>query len=257
MEIRHAEIEQALHELAERVEPDLSRSVTRIVWANYDQGRIHQFLSNGNAENVCAYIDLVLTHYDEQHEYVQRLQEAKDTDLWQALFQRLQKYAYRMLSKFGFLEPRQRFEHALQCATDASLVIADRRFPFDTQFDAWVYMILFNTCRNHVRNETRGRSVPPGAQVSLDAYDGWLQNLEDPGSEQMHRRFEQRYDLLDQIERLGDAQREFVLLYYFEQKSYAEVGQIMGKKTNTLYKLNFDALDSLRKNFLVGEQSYE
>jgi RNA polymerase sigma factor (sigma-70 family) len=108
-----------------------------------------------------------------------------------------------------------------------------------------------------MRKHTGGRSVPRRAQVSLDAHDGWLHNLADPGAEQVQRRLEQRHDLLQQVERLGDAQRQFVVLYYFEQKSYAEVADILKKNKNALYKLNFDALDNLRKGFLLTEHGHE
>lgn len=256
LEIPRAEIERALHELRDRVEPELGQAVTRIVWANVDHGRVYKFLSNGDAVDVDDYVDRVLNYYRLHHEHVRRIQESADPGLWDALFQKLQKLAYGILSKHSFMAPRERFEHALQCATDASLVIADRRFPFDTNFEAWTYVVLLYTCKNHMRAERRERSAPYGEVVSLDAHDGWMQNLVDPTGEQMRRSFEQQHDLLQQVEKLGDAQREFVQLYYFEQKSYGEVAEIMGKKANALYKLNFDALDNLRKNFLIGEHRY-
>jgi RNA polymerase sigma factor (sigma-70 family) len=251
------EIERAIREARDRLEPQLIQAIAPIVWANYDRGRVHRFLANGDVAGIDDYIDVVAAHFREQHDYVRRVQIETDPELWDILFQQLQRRAYGILTKDAFLEPRERYEHALQCATDASLVIADRHFPYDASFEAWAYVVLRYTCKNHMRKHRGGRSVPRRAQVSLDAHDGWLHNLSDPGAEQMHRRLEQRHDLLQQVERLGDAQRRFVLLYYFEQKSYAEVADILKKNKNALYKLNFDALDNLRKGLMLMDRTHE
>lgn len=257
MAIRGVEIDRAIREARDRLEPGLIQAITPVLWANYDQGRVHRFLANGDAGDIGDYVNIVAAHFREQHDYVRLVQIETDREVWDILFQRLQRQAYGILAKNGFLEARERYEHALQCATDASLVIADRRFPYDASFEAWAYVVLRYTCKSHMRKHISGRSVPRRAQVSLDAYDGWLHNLADPGAEQMHRRLEQRHDLLQQVEGLSDAQRRFVLLYYFEQKSYAEVAEILKKNKNALYKLNFDALDSLRKRLLLAEHRHE
>ena len=247
-----ADVEEALREIEER-EPELCHAVRETARANYDSGRIERFLSGGAVQNVRSYVSRMATHYREQREYVTRVQKNQDHELWEALFVKLQKWAYSILSKKQFLEPTERYINAVQCAADAGVVIANRPFPYDTHFDAWAYVTLRFVCLNHMRRMRNEASVPPEVEVSLDRWNGWLQSLRDPGGEQARQRFEQRHDLLKCIGELAEAQRTFVILYYFEQKSYDDIAAITGKNKNALYKVNFDALYNLRKSALWME----
>ena len=257
MKIRRAQVENALLEVQQEEEPALARAVAHIVWANAEQGRLAKFLAAGDVADERDYVRCVVSRYREQYDYVRRLQESEDAQVWEALFTRLQKRAYGVLTKKQFLIPGERYEHAVQCATDAALVIARRRFPFDTYFHAWANVVVYYVCGNHVRQARNGRSVPDEAQVSLDAWDGWLQNVADPAAEVAHSRVEQRHDLLQQVATLAEAQRNFVMLYYFEQKSYEEIAALMGRSKNALYKLHFDALTNLRQKMLLNQTIYE
>lgn len=78
MEIRRTEIEQALLETPDRLQPGLVRDIMPIVWANYDQRRLHQFLSNGDAVDVGDHIDIVGAHYRRQCDFIRRVQETTD-----------------------------------------------------------------------------------------------------------------------------------------------------------------------------------
>lgn len=256
MQIDEALVEEAILEV-EHEEPAIARVVARIVRANVQQGRLRKFLLSGAVASEGEYVRLVATRYRQQREYVRLVKDVQDAGVWETLYVQLQKWAYGVLTKKQFGAPRTRFDHAVQCATDAALVILDRHFPFDADFHAWAYVIVYYVCRSHVRRERRGRSVPDEAQVSLDRWEGWLENLSDATASSAQRQAEMQHDLLQYVAALGESQREFVVLYYFEQKSYADVARLMGRDKNALYKLNFDALSNLRKKMLLNQHIYE
>lgn len=258
MEIRQEEVEQTLHSLHQEEEPDFSRAVARIVRYNIERGRLRKFLTNETVADEAEYVRLVAEHYRRQRDYVHGVRETDDPAIWEPLFVLLQKAAYRSLTALGFEDdPLQRYDHAKTCASEAGIVLVRRPFPFDTNFKAWAFNVVRFVCQNYVRKNRNSRSVPPEMQVSLDAWDGWAQNLADPASTDAKKRVELQLDLLQCIADLSAAQRQFVLLHYFEHKSYDEIAELMGRNKNALYKLNFDALNNLRKNMLLNRHNYE
>lgn len=257
MNSRHQAVEEALQALEQEEEPAFVRAVSRIVWQNVDKGRLRKFLANESVANEQEYVRCVAAHYRAQRDYVHRLRHTDDPQVWEPLYILLQKASYRALTRMSFQNQVERYNHAVQCASDAAIVLATRPFPFDTDFKAWAFVIVQYICKNHVRKARSGRSVPDDAQVSLDAWDGWVQNFPDPASGSGQKRVEQRLDLLQCIANLSPSQREFVMLHYFEHKTYEEIAALMGRNKNALYKLNFDALNNLRKNMLLNRHNYE
>lgn len=232
-------------------------AVERIVQANIKQGRLDKFLANGTVASEEEYIRLVVRHYKRDGDYVWAVQNTNSPDIWEPLFKQLRAWAFIALGRRNFLSFNERQQHAKQCAIDAAMTIRARRFPYDAYFQAWAHVVVTFVCANHVRKARSGRSVPIEAQISLDAWDGWSRVSEDPLAEAARRRVEQQYDLMQHITDLSEAQQRFVLLYYFEDRDYDEIAELMGRSKNALYKLNFDALANLRKKLLLSQHNYE
>ena len=90
--------------------------------------------------------------------------------------------------------------------------------------DTWLYRVALNTALDHDRSEERRR----------DARIDDEHPLQDRGFERPDRRYEEREELerlYAAIERLEDADRALVLMY-LEEKSYAEMAEVLGISEN-------------------------
>lgn len=251
------DLENALAGLPREYGPQFVKDVTAIVRQNARQGRLQKFIDNGTVASAHEYVQRVASEYRRQAHYVRALQTSDDPELWEPFFILLQKWAYGALSRRSFREPAERQDHAESCAADAAIVIRTQPFPFDTEFDAWACMVVTYTCANHVRRARRGPSVRDHNQISLEQTPGLPEILPDQAAENEHKRAGQRHDLLQHVDTLSKAQQQFIMLHYFQELGYDEISTIMGRTTNALYKLNFDALANLRKKMLLSEHNYE
>ncbi len=111
-------------------------------------------------------------------------------------------------------------------------------------FDAWLYKIARNVTADHFRAEN--------GDVPLDAQDlvlpiGAL--LEDWGE----RRFTQ-----EQVRRvlgsLTKDQRQVILLHFFEDLSYSDIAEVMGKREGAIRTIQYRALNSLRTGLAKVEK---
>ena len=115
----------------------------------------------------------------------------------------------------------------------------------DSSLSTWVYAIARNTCYTEVRK----RSSRPA--VSLE--DPGIAELVDQASDEPPAGFptDRRLTLELVISRLPDNQRVVLRLFYFEEKSYEEVAEIMGIPLGTvkthLYRAKRELLNALQK----------
>ena len=237
----------AIETVKEESGKELARTVGSIVWINHAQGRVDAFLDNGSAANGTAYVQQVVTCYESWHPYLRQLQQGRAPQVWLALLEKLQTWAYNLLWHYAFA-PR-RMEHSHDCATDAAAVLLKQRFPYDTDFDAWAHVILRNVTLKYVRQTVNPKSVPAHEEIELEAKEGWLQNLRDTRPARQQQQRELREEIVQAMQELSEAQQQFILLYYFEERGYDEIARIMDRSKNALYKLNYDAIKNLRKNW--------
>lgn len=253
-----AELLAGLNELLaafEEKDPILGPAVTRIVRANAESGRMATIAANDAAFTLAGYVDRVMRCYQEWHEEIHLLQMG-DEATWLPLYEMMQKWAYRLLERRHFLPGRgtELYEHAITCASDAALVLLEKPFPYDVHYQQWAYRVLSYVCIRHMTNEIKAmQGASSDRLVELDAWEDWLQDIADPGRE-LSDLVADKQTLLWAIDHLAsDARKQFILLHYFEGKSFAEIAPIMGRKVNTLYKLHFDALDDLRRNLAIPD----
>lgn len=246
------ELERALKDLARRRDEQYAFTIRRIVLTNWANGRVQSFLDSETVSGFDAYVEHVAKGYDEWHEYVYKIQTVRDHDLWQVLYDQLRAWAYGLAR--GTLAAVSRSEqrlHAENCASDAGVELVNSHFPYDTAFNPWAYVVLRNVCRGYLNRLFNPRSIPDHEVINLQQWEGWLQNLSDPSSQDPFEQFELGQLLAQAIEQLPPGQQEFVLLYYSDQKDYEEISQLTGRSLDALYKARFDSLRSLRK--ILGE----
>lgn len=245
-----AALEEALEGIVEE-EPLMIATIRAIVFNNLVICRVNNFLDNGTVSNPKEYVLRVADHYKEWHLYIRRLQVEQNHQLWIELLDTLEKWARGFLKRLNFPPGRDRDQAARDCAADAGSILANKRFPFDVHFDSWASTVLRYVCLRHV--EMLWNKNKPQQNESTADIDHQMRSTIDPEVTDSFRQFERRFDLLNAIEQMAsEARKQFILLYYFEQKSFDEIAIIMGKSKNTLYKLHYDSLDDLGK--ILGEK---
>lgn len=240
-------LERALRQLASTEEEAVVEAIREIVFKNHDSCRIHKFLEDG--ETPGDYVERVLKHYREWHDYVYRLKNVQDQATWKNFVEeKLQSWAYYVLRRKGFPKRGNRRRHASDCATDAAVAILDSHFPYDVHFERWAHVLTQYVCLRHIERHWHPSATFQDKMISLDEYDGWLQNLANPSAEDETRRLTLQHDLRQAVDQLStETRREFIRLYYFRQYSFDEIAAKMNKNKNALYKLHFDALENLRE----------
>ncbi len=133
-----------------------------------------------------------------------------------------------------------------QCGTDvdADDIVANvflrawqygRRYRVGSQnYRAWMYGIARNEIRNHWRRQLHMGSLP-------DRYDLAEASSSEPDTDRARAR------LRAAIARLTPDQREVIVLRYFNDRSHAEIGMIMGKREGSIRALQHRALRQLQK----------
>jgi RNA polymerase sigma factor (sigma-70 family) len=242
------EFERAFEELAQRRGHIFAATIRHIVEINRQRGRVEAFLDGGPVTLAADYVCRVETYYDAQHEYVASVQLEKDISVWQPLFDKLQRWAYNLLRKRLQSNPHsERLEHAVNCATNAGLAIVRSRFTYDTEFDAWVYVLLSYQVNKYVKKLPgfKGRREPEA--VELHQWDDWLTNIPDPDAEKALSRYELHQWLDQAIARLPQGQRDVILALFSKEYTYGEIALRSGRSSNALYLTRLRAIQNLRK----------
>lgn len=101
---------------------------------------------------------------------------------------------------------------------------------------AWFIRVTINACRDLLRSFFRSRTVP------LDV----LADQEAPS-------FADNREVLEAVLSLPAKYRDVVYLHYYEGYTAPQIGEILGKKTNTVYTLLTRAREQLRR-LLGGDE---
>lgn len=101
---------------------------------------------------------------------------------------------------------------------------------------AWFIRVTINTCRDLLRSFFRSRTVP------LDV----LADQEAPS-------FADNREVLEAVLSLPAKYRDVVYLHYYEGYTAPQIGEILEKKTNTVYTLLTRAREQLRR-LLGGDE---
>jgi RNA polymerase sigma factor (sigma-70 family) len=243
------ELDRTLHGALQGRSHTYAHIIRHLVLTNFERGRLRYF-TNHNAEVAVAdYVDLVMAGYDSWHEYVGRVQVDRAVDVWEPLFEQLQKWAYNLIrSRLQSNPHSERLEHAVACAADAGAAIVNSHFPYDTAFEAWTYVLLSYTVNKYVRQLPGFSSNTQPGMVQLDMWPDWLSNLVDPAAERELHQYELHEILVQAIAELPAGQQEVITLLFHEKAySYKEIATLTGRSLCALHKAKFVALEGLRK----------
>mgnify|MGYP000919649840 CR=1 FL=1 len=257
--LKAVELENALRtELKNIGEKDkkLSESISPIIFSNLEKGRIEHYLNSRRGAVVRDYVLHVATHYERWHDYVSAVQVERQDDVWEALLNKIRRWVYLYLQRkyysiYKNVDTRSQVTNA--CANEAAVFLMNADFPYDVDFDAWLYVLTLNAVRKTVEKDFSLNEVQSNELV-LETLDEMLLS-----AEQMRRieliHFELREDVLSAITQLSQVQQHVVLGYYFDGKSLSELANELDVSANVIYKRHFDALKNLR--IILSKKNYD
>lgn len=226
-------------ELAGRIRP--------IIAVNLARGRVHHFLREREAHTPAGYVSRVAEIYDRTCGYVHEVQVVRSEAVWKPLYDKLMRWAC-CLHRKGYHHSWAEVEMtAAECAADAGAEIVGSHFPYDTEFDAWAYMLLRYTSLKQLNRSKQQKRVPEAKLVELDVL---LPRLNVPLGMSDVQRCNWQFDLMVGMDKLATvARREVLLLRYFENMTYDEIAKRMGRTIGAVYKLHFEAIEELKQFF--------
>ena len=126
-----------------------------------------------------------------------------------------------------------------------------KRYDPKKKFSTWIYSIAKNICIDEYRRMKRGKTVsmdevPPGALVS----DGEARHLKDPSYISM--KMEERMFIEESIALLPEKYRMAIILCYFQELSYQEIGDVLGISLNLVKVRIFRAKKRLLEIIKAG-----
>lgn len=150
-------------------------------------------------------------------------------EAYQAIVERYMKRAYYIA--LGFVRNPQ---DALDISQEAFIKAFRRIKSFDIErpFFPWFYKLIKNFCLDHLKRRSRIQEVP------LE---------EDRVLKEEHEDREMKEVLWMGIESLPVEQREAIILRYFQQLSYQEISEVMGKPVGTVMSSLFYAKKKLKE----------
>lgn len=114
----------------------------------------------------------------------------------------------------------------------------------------WLYKITMNLCRDKARSAWWRKLLPteePRAESGVQAPPA---SGEDP--EEAAVKSDLRDRMLAQVNRLTDAYREVVILYYYNDLSTVEIAEVTGQNENTVKTRLFRARNMLKEMLMRG-----
>lgn len=133
---------------------------------------------------------------------------------------------------------------------------ARKTYRLDARVSTWIFAIAHNLAMNHLRSRIRSRVRPaPGqsesAADSSPGFDAMANSREGTPSARM-RKLELAEIVQQALASLGEDQRMAILLNKFEEMSYAEIAQVMGRSESAVKSL----LTRARENLKLQLESY-
>lgn len=157
--------------------------------------------------------------------------------------QRIFMYCWRLLNQ------RQEAEDAVQDILVKAYQKLDTYKPH-TSFSSWLYKIAYHHCLNVQRSSSFFQKILPLLRSDKDQSDSAEDEVEKSiFSEPLDRA----------LRKLSSEERNLLVLRVFEEKSYAEIAQIMNKTAESVKKRYSRTLQKIKKWIIEreGEQHWE
>jgi len=172
------------------------------------------------------------------------------------------KHEHRLICAIRYYLPdrlcRERAEEDIlqETARVATMKFSSLTWQGQSQFLSWLKTIAIHQIWDRVKRDRRTIPVVPGHLADKDG-EAWPRLLEaqagqtDVRPSTIFRMAERVKRLHDALMRLSDAERNALRMHYWEQKTYREIGQIIGSKPDAVKSLCWRARQELRK--ILGE----
>lgn len=133
---------------------------------------------------------------------------------------------------------------------------ARKSYRTDARVSTWIFAIAHNLAMNHLRSKIRSRVRPAQGKRdevsgSGDGLETSIASREGTPSARM-RKIELAAIVQQALGNLGEDQRMAILLNKFEEMSYAEIAQVMGRSESAVKSL----LTRARENLKIQLESY-
>ena len=238
-----------LNQTLEQRRPELGGVLTDalhpILAVNGQRGRLRYYLRLNPHQTIPDYIDVVVRHYQNDHDCLEQLQRQKSHAIWEPLLLKIRRWAYPFLGRWN-LDEVTRITSTLEVTQETSLEIIRAHYPYDCEFDAWACIITHHVCSKYMQHHGPSPIID---NIDLSEVDEWFQGSDDLLVPNPEVEFANRQLLLDAIGQLGDKQSVVIWSYYFEGHSLPQIATHLQVNINAIYKLHFDALKRLRKIF--------
>ncbi len=213
-----------------------------VVEENEKRGRLDYFLNESNHHTLCEYVKRIVHQYDEKHEYIESLQTGRDAHAWETVHQQAQLYATKLLMRFGFAKGLSSLV-AEDISQDVCIIILHAHYPYDSDLNAWIYVVVVNVCRKYARQ----MRLDEKKKIDIELVEYVLhENLYQLSDTALDLRTTQ-VELNEAIRQLSQNQQDVIIAHYLLEKSLAEITEEVGISRNTLYKRHYDALRKLGK----------
>lgn len=232
-------ISEAIAQLAIEKGEEFASIIERIVQINFENGRVKWFLEHHATMQPKDYVWRVADYYERLSTYLHALQIEKQETLWVELHTKLYQWAG------WYLQPLY-LDYVEDSANQTLMEIIRSFFPYDTEFAPWARKILRHMCLRLIQSNHLLADYSEEEDDSLSETDQWLKNKTTSTRRELEEGIE-RQELYWAIEQLSEKRKLFIRLYYFEEVLLPEIAIIMNMQTNSVYKLHFDSLKSLRK----------
>ncbi len=100
------------------------------------------------------------------------------------------------------------------------------------RFSSWIYRIAHNEAVNHIKKKSLRKFIPIDNIVSTKDKLNFSSNEEDAQTSWIRK--ETNKELDDAINKLPLKYKQVLVLRYYSDKSYEEIGEILGKPVNTI-----------------------
>jgi len=236
-------IEQALEQLRSELGGTLTDALQPILRINEQRGRPHQYLCLNPHETVQAYVLQVATHYEIDHDYLDRVQRQKDNETWETLLEKVRQWTYCFLNRWD-LDRAMQTTCTLEITQEVGPEIMRAHYPYDCEFDAWACKITHHVCSKYMQ---RLGAYAVMDDIDLSEVDEGLRVSDKLSVPSPEADFAQKQSLLDAIAKLSENQKAVIWEFYFEGQPLPQIAANLGLSANAIYKRHFDALKQLRK----------
>ena len=239
------EFEQGLYSIDVDRGEKFSAKIRPIVLENLKNGRGNFFLENIPNATPRNYVLHVVETYERLSPYIQQIQIERSSEVWEPLYEKLQRLAYNFLRKSGLYPGVSTFHLAVDCATDAATAILKAQFPYDTDFEPWAYNFVKFACLKYIEKAAKRSNNIKEVIFQDGSFDEFIV------PEMNSHKWEMIIDVINAYLGLTE-NRQQVLQYRYEcGLSSKEIAIRMGKSVSAVDKLHFDAIRQLRQLLTV------